>query len=178
MATVARELFFHSGTQHYVAGRFAAIAALIPVAGNLLHHAVEMFMKGGLSATRTLDQLKGMGHNLPRIWSEWKSQYPDPAHTKFDGVITDLHPFEELRYPNAVLAHGAGVTIDMGCGPRPPPSGCPEPEYYLSVPEVDELVAVLFAAASVNPPYFTSRLRKVARDFLMDQNAVASSLTK
>lgn len=119
MVTEARELFFHSGTQHYVAGGFAAIAALIPVAGNLLHHAVEMFIKGGLSAARSLDQLKGMGHNLPRIWSEWKSLYPDPAHTKFDGVITNLHPFEELRYPNAVLAHGAGVTIDMGRGPRP-----------------------------------------------------------
>src|SRR5262249_34726905 len=128
--------------------------------------------------SRPHNGLKGLGHNLPRIWSEWKSLYPDPAHTKFDGVITDLHPFEELRYPNAVLAHGAGVTIDMGRGPRPAPSGRPEPEYYLSVPEVDELVAVLFAAASVKPPYFTSRLRKVARDFLTDQNAVASSLTK
>jgi hypothetical protein len=47
----------------------------------------------------------------------------------------------------------------------------------LSVPEVDELVVALFAAASVNPPFFTSRLRKVARDYLTDQNAVASSLT-
>ena len=36
------------GTQYYIAGRQAAMARLIPVYGNLLHHAVEMFLKGAL----------------------------------------------------------------------------------------------------------------------------------
>ena len=41
--------FFATAGQYYVVGRFAAFAGLIPITGNLLHHAVEMFLKGGLS---------------------------------------------------------------------------------------------------------------------------------
>ena len=47
----ARSEFFSAGTQYYVAGRYAVIVGLIPVAGNLLHHAVEMFLKGGLASS-------------------------------------------------------------------------------------------------------------------------------
>ena len=38
--------YFRFGTQYYVAGRYAALVWLIPVAGNLLHHAIEMYLKG------------------------------------------------------------------------------------------------------------------------------------
>ena len=35
-------------TQYYVAGRLAARTKLVPVYGNLFHHAVEMFLKTAL----------------------------------------------------------------------------------------------------------------------------------
>ena len=57
MSTRALELFFSSATQYYVSGRYAVFAGLTPVVGNLLHHAVEMYLKGALSKTMTLDQL-------------------------------------------------------------------------------------------------------------------------
>jgi hypothetical protein len=52
--------FIATGTQYYVAGRYAVIAGLMPVAGNLLHHAIEMCLKGALSkkAGKSLQQLK------------------------------------------------------------------------------------------------------------------------
>ena len=42
------DLFFDSAMQYYVAGRGAFFAKLTPVAANLLHHAVEMFLKGAI----------------------------------------------------------------------------------------------------------------------------------
>jgi hypothetical protein len=73
MSSSEWEEFFKMAGQYYVVGRFAAFAGLIPITGNLLHHAVEMFLKGGLSknGVRLVD-LKKMGHNLPNIWTSSK----------------------------------------------------------------------------------------------------------
>jgi hypothetical protein len=66
MSSSEWEEFFKMAGQYYVVGRFAAFAGLIPITGNLLHHAVEMFLKGGLSKNGvSLVDLKKMGHNLP-----------------------------------------------------------------------------------------------------------------
>jgi hypothetical protein len=98
--TEAIHLFFRNGCQYYVAGRYAAFAGFASTVGNVLHHAIEHFLKGGLSKTRSLPELKQLGHNLPRIWEAFKTQVHDPALAQFDGVITTLHEFEEIRYPD------------------------------------------------------------------------------
>ena len=49
MGSTEWEEFFRTAGQYYVAGRYAAFAGFIPVTGNLLHHAIELFLKGGLS---------------------------------------------------------------------------------------------------------------------------------
>jgi hypothetical protein len=50
----AIDAFFKTGSQYYIAGRFAAFAWFHPVAGNLFHHAIEMYLKGALSKTKSL----------------------------------------------------------------------------------------------------------------------------
>ena len=40
--------YFKIATDYYIAGRYAYFSALIPTAGNLLHHAVELYLKGYL----------------------------------------------------------------------------------------------------------------------------------
>jgi hypothetical protein len=77
--TDAGHVFFQNACQYYVAGRYAAFAALNPVAGNLLHHAIEHFLKGGLSKTKSLAELKRLGHSLPKIWAAFKTQVNDPV---------------------------------------------------------------------------------------------------
>ena len=57
--------FGRLGAHYYIAGRFAFFSAFIPVAGNLLHHAVEMFLKGALIRTLALEKLQSIGHDLP-----------------------------------------------------------------------------------------------------------------
>ena len=45
-ADMVRMNFFGFGYQYYLAGRYAVAAQLLPIAANLLHHAIEMLLKG------------------------------------------------------------------------------------------------------------------------------------
>src|SRR2546422_6764497 len=47
------------------------------ICGNLLHHAIELFLKGHLWLTMTSDDLKELGHSLPRIWRHFKDASGD-----------------------------------------------------------------------------------------------------
>jgi hypothetical protein len=66
--------FFRYGCQYYVAGRYGVFAALIPVAANLHHHAIEMLLKGALSKSMSLAEMKSkLWHRLQRCWEEFKN---------------------------------------------------------------------------------------------------------
>jgi hypothetical protein len=43
-----KDLYFRYATDYYVAARFAFFARSMPTAGNLFHHAVELYLKGSL----------------------------------------------------------------------------------------------------------------------------------
>jgi len=133
MSTRARVLFFSSATQYYVSGRYAVFAGLNPVVGNLLHHAVEMYLKGALSKTMTLDQLKKLSHNLPKVWECFKAQIADPGLEIFDELISSLHAFEELRYPDSILSRGMMATIGVSrvAGASAEDPARPEPKYEM-----------------------------------------------
>ena len=177
--TDAIHIFFQNGCQYYVAGRYAAFAALNPVAGNLMHHAIEHLLKGGLSETKTLSELKKLMHNLPSIWETFKAQANDPALARFDDVISGLHDFEDIRYPESVLKNGmqgsinitkAGVAMTSGSSVLPMP-----PVYALCLEEIDELVAAIFTAASRNPKaYIGSFFKPEAKEFVIKDNAVGA----
>jgi hypothetical protein len=49
---------FKYGSQYYVSGRYAVLAGLIPLGGNLHHHAIEMLLKGALAKSMTSQKLK------------------------------------------------------------------------------------------------------------------------
>jgi hypothetical protein len=174
----AVHLFFDSGTQYYIAGRYAAFAALNPVVGNLMHHAIEHLLKGGLAKAKSLSELKKLGHYLPGIWHAFKAQANDPNLARFDSVISTLDKFEELRYPDCVLLNGAQSLINItkagAAMTTASSSAFPQPpQYDLVVEEIDELVAAIFAAASRNPKaYFGAAFKPEAREYLVRDNAV------
>jgi hypothetical protein len=64
--------FMESACQYYTVARFAMHAKLMPVLGNLFHHAVEMALKTGLANRRKLSDLKAMGHNLMKLWGAFR----------------------------------------------------------------------------------------------------------
>jgi hypothetical protein len=55
MSTVHKDAwmhFFRTGMEYYIAGRAGARCQLTMITGNLLHHAIEMLLKGELSKFR------------------------------------------------------------------------------------------------------------------------------
>jgi hypothetical protein len=175
----AIHVFFSSGCRYYVAGRYAAFAGLNPVAGNVMHHAIEQFLKGGLSKTKSLPQLKRLMHRLPDIWEAFKQQANDPTLARFDTVILELHRFEDIRYPDAIVADGMQCVINItkaGAAVMTHTSSVPmPPSYQLCLEEIDELVSAIFVAASRNPKaYFQSVFKPEAREYLVKGNTAKS----
>ena len=69
---------FATGLEYYVAGRCAARYHLSRVAGNILHHAIEMLLKSELAKQAGLDELKSKyGHKLNKMWRAVKERHPD-----------------------------------------------------------------------------------------------------
>lgn len=185
--TDAIDLFFANGCQYYIAGRYAAFAGLVPVVGNVLHHAIEHFLKGSLSKTKSLKQLRDLNHNLPKIWDAFKTQANDPTLARFDDVIGTLHEFEDIRYPDSVVSNGMQCTIDITKAARDvvkamndallPPSTptLSVPPYTLCLEEIDELVGAIFVAAGRNPRfYFPPSLKPEAKEYLFKENKVSA----
>ena len=159
MSDDAKVQFAQLAVQYYVAGRSAAITQLIPVLGNLLHHAIEMSLKAGLADHKTLRELKSMSHDLTKIWTQFKAQYPSAASVQFDDVVVGLQRFEELRYPDSVLTKGAMMEFvlfreHLG-GPR---TSAPAVPRYPLVLDIDELMAFIFGTASLNPRFFVGSM--------------------
>jgi hypothetical protein len=173
MATSQKEIFFSSGLEYYIGGRSAVRAGLNPLAGNLLHHAIEMCLKGSIS--KTLEELKKLGHNLPKIWKEFKKQIKDPALDQFDPLINQLHRFDDIRYPDSVLATDTASRVSFGppspavADARTDPGGR-EPTYQLWLGEIDELLIKICAASSMDPKYLLSGLNEVAMQSLTEEN--------
>ena len=83
-STGADETFLKLGIQYYTAARWAALAKLMPVCGNLYHHAIEMFLKARLSQNYTLEQLSHhhFSHKLDKLWDTFKSSGVAFSHSR------------------------------------------------------------------------------------------------
>jgi hypothetical protein len=90
--------FVPLAVQHYVAGRMLALQCQMPVAGNILHHAVELLLKAALASKVPFDALKDQyRHDLVLIWAKFQEEYR--AMPEHGATIEDLNRFEEIRYP-------------------------------------------------------------------------------
>lgn len=173
MSTDWPEQFLTLAVQYYVAGRSAALVRLIPVAGNLLHHAVEMMLKGVLSVHYTPDQLRRHLHRLPELWDKFKERHDTGQLSEYDQLITALHAFENIRYPDKIIRNGAAMSVGFGGTARANPSGvlaAKEPAYALDVCEIDRLIATIFRTTPFNPTFFTGKLTADARRILGEGN--------
>ncbi len=145
--------FYSSAFQHYISGRFAVFAGLLPAGGNSLRLGVELALKGRLAATVTMDDLKSTyGHNIKRAWRDFKSVTQTPMLSKHDTVIDALFAFEEIRYPDKMVRDGATITFTPGevSVAQPPSTSRTVPEYEIVLGQVDALMLDIFRSSSVN----------------------------
>lgn len=132
--------------QHYVAGRMLALQLQLPVAGNVLHHAVELMIKAALAQEVLYDSLRyEYGHKLVPLWEKFQDVYRAmPEHRP---TIEDLDRFEEIRYPRE-----AGGTTSTHCAifrdPHGRRTGSPG-AYSLILEDVDALVSSILSERRV-----------------------------
>ena len=173
-------IFVENGCQYYAAARFAMRVALLPVMGNLFHHAVEQFLKGGLARKRDMTELKDRnkaGHDLDKLWRLFKQDFQVNDLTKHDRTIGTLNMFEDIRYPEKIVELGMEATADwypdINYTHSFPPTQ--SPKYRIVVSEIDELVADIFKESSWNPQAFFQRYSS-ANELIRYQNQHANFL--
>jgi HEPN domain-containing protein len=136
------DLFFSNGLQYYAAGRYSVFAGGNYVAGNILHHAVEMCLKGALEkAGWTLPKLRSLKHDLPKIWRKFKSETGATGLDKFDDEIEALHAYEKIRYPDEIMRGGMHSLIGLRRADLHASSGAgSRHRFQLSLESVDDLI--------------------------------------
>ena len=136
------DFFVSSGCEYYATARFAMHAQRPLICGNLFHHAVEMFLKGGLAKRgKTLPELESMRHNLKKLWRAYKSDHPEAPLERHNKTINRLNRHEEIRYPNPGLG-SIGLSLQWSGEPAEVKTsgGLKTPKQYaIVVSDIDDL---------------------------------------
>jgi hypothetical protein len=156
--------FLRRGLDYYVAGRFSALPGRsLIVSGNIMHHAIEMLLKGALCKAQghSQQQIRAMNHKLTKAWEAFKKAFRSdpPRLNRFDSAVKDLDKFEDLRYPDKLLSSGMFGSLILKRSHVAQTShtdlrGYVVPEYRYVIEDVDELVKVIFEVGSINPQFF------------------------
>jgi hypothetical protein len=152
-----RDVFLVLGSQYYAHARYSAQFFYLPVSVTLLHHSIEMLLKGYLAKNMPSAKLKNVGHNLVGLWDLFREHVSGAHLSKFDNTIRKLDRVELLRYPDEMVDKGYALHISLGTPENPIhfPETRNLPQYSVSISALDDLVVEIFAACEVSPiPYF------------------------
>jgi len=172
--------FADLATQYYVGARMAAKTRLVPIHGNLFHHAVELYLKAALVGTIPVEQMskRPFSHDLRELWRAFRTKEDTPALDRFDRTVQALHDFESIRYPDKIVDQGMIATVAWKSGDAGPVTGPVQmpPTYHFVIEEVDRLIIEILRRASVNPKFFSVRFNHpIAREALAYENPEAAS---
>jgi hypothetical protein len=164
--------FYMIAMEYYVSGRAALKCGNALITGNLLHHAVEMLLKGYLSKSIPMQELKRrFGHKLLDLWNAFKSLFSGEDLSEFDSMITDLERFEEIRYPDSLLQSGGSIGLGWGRGKPVETSSRPVPQYQVGLGDVDAFVARLVSLCALNPHTYVTSLSEEGWQMLTVNNS-------
>ena len=167
--------YFNLATQYYVTARWATFTISGTVAGNLFHHAVELYLKGDLSRSMPQNQLRIFGHNLNRLWKAYKRKYSAVGLASFDNCIRALQKFETIRYPDSIAKRGMFFSIPVARA-QPPlvfsvaGGAITPPTYSVVVNDIDQLIGILFSISALNPDFYFAPLSMEGRAVLYCDN--------
>jgi hypothetical protein len=147
--------YFELGVEYYISGRLAVLCHNM-VAGNLLHHALEMFLKAVFRESMTPVELRDTySHRLRDLWPDFKILAADARLDGFDPLVAELDPWDEIRYPDFVEGdHRSRVkSLDLiRSDVRNKPMKVTK-YYHLNLEDFDELFEALVAVMHVGRRY-------------------------
>ena len=151
---------FRVALQYYGTGRYAVACNFTPVSANLLHHAVELCLKGCLAPMLGVTAVRSFGHDIRKLWKVFRQNFRDQNLATFDQLIQELHNFEQIRYPESLIKGGGTFSVGFPSGARNVQlMGTKLPQDNLSVEDVDRLINQFFALTNLNPEFY-SELRQ------------------
>lgn len=168
--------FVRLAVQYYAAGRFSAMGRQMPVAGHLLHHAIEMLLKASLIRCMPSTRLRKLGHDLSKLWSEALSRWPALSKADYELVVKDLNRFETIRYPDHAIVQDAVMLLipSNGWDTRDPIQTTDRTlQYVLRLGGVDRVFHALFQIADANPKAFFALVPPAVESALGEQNSEA-----
>jgi hypothetical protein len=149
-----------------------ALQLQVPVAGNLFHHAVELFLKAAISHRVPIKRLasRSLGHNLEALWCEFKVEHTKAEDSLFP-VVETLNRFEDIRYPGAGEVQGPQLHLAIFRHPEGKSMGAPG-AYALVLEDVDRLVQHIAMAIQLNGfiKMAVEQLPSVSRQALTERN--------
>lgn len=164
--------------EYYIAGRFAAWNRLPSVAPALLQYAVELLIKAGLSKGDTADQIRRYwrrdiyGHDLGKLWEALKKRRPGVDLSEFNETIVELHRFEDLRFPDDLIEHGALISLGAVEAQKIMHSGSSAIplQFCSTLPPIDRLISFLFDFSDVDWETVKHRYGEEAMKWLEREN--------
>jgi hypothetical protein len=129
-----------------------------------------MFLKSGLMRTMGVRKLRRMGHDILALRADSKRSIAPVDLSRFDAVIGRLSRFERIRYPDNVLREGMQVLLEILRSPRGggrPRGPAPRrtPLYKIVLEDVDEALAAIVPASSLNPQVFLAGFSGAAKEY-------------
>jgi hypothetical protein len=181
--------YLDRGFEYYVAGRFCAINRFV-IAANLLHHAVELFIKFGilryLPRQEAQDEARRLSrrpysHDLSTLWDRFNALVPAHGLEKFDDVISELNRWESLRYGGFPTGRPLALSLlllrpDNEAEPWVDDTSTDADSFQLVLEDIDELVSAILEASQVNPPFLGVRhqFRTPVKDYYLENNRHAT----
>jgi hypothetical protein len=168
-----RYAFAGNGFEYYLSARFSFLSKLHYIAGNLFHHAVEMFIKSGLINRYSINELKNMKHNLIKLWDIFIKEHGIIKDMSWENVIIrELDKFEKIRYPDFRCTYGMEFhftpkDLDNDYGS----SGEIElPRFVLSLAQMDKLIIFLVDNCRINTKVLISHVLVESLHYLKYEN--------
>jgi len=100
-AQIQMQSYLDRAIDYYIFARKAVMLGVVSVGGSLFHIAVEMSLHCGLSVKYSQSKLKEKfsNHEIPNMWSKFKSLFTGTKLSKFDKFINHHRQWKGLRYP-------------------------------------------------------------------------------
>lgn len=152
------------GVYYFVLARSAVFFGFNPNSGNLYHLSFELLLKSVLARKYPKQEFRcRYGHNLKRMWKDFKSLNKIDKISELDLVIKNLDRFELIRYLEFPNRKSLALTVDFGNSKNwlKTSKGQETELYSFNFDYMDELFKFIILKSSISPNFLKSYFMKI-----------------